>query len=545
MRRLAGVLLLLLAACQTPPAEGPAAPASPSPTPVTLPTDQQTDREQRTTLRYAIGEPGAIVPHDAIDADSLVVVSALFEPLTTHDPGLTVVPAAAVRWRAQNDATEWAFILRRGATFHDGSPVTAEDFVYSWNLAAREGDAGYHLAAVEGYEAVASGAADSLTGLEADGEHVLRVRLRHPYADFPSVVAHPALAPVPRRAWEADPQAFAERPIGNGPFAMAEDRARGRFIRLTRADGWRDDDRPHVAEVLFQILAPDSAYLAFQQGRLDVSPLPPGALANAVEQFGESPDGYGGSGVLTGDLPILYYLGFDITQSPFDDVDVRRAVSLAIDAERIARETLEGNTTIARSAVPPAVPRARPRSCLTCRHDPERAAAVFEDRGIEQLELWFNRHGGHEEVARLVREDLAAVGVRVVFRTEEFGDYLQTLARGDAGLFRFGWALDYPTLDESLFPLFHSQSMPPGELAHNYGRYRSGEVDELLTAARATMDPDERRLLFLRAETIILRDQAIVPIMGYRHRVVVSDRLEGFVLNALGLPNIAEVRVRS
>jgi ABC-type oligopeptide transport system substrate-binding subunit len=146
-------------------------------------------------------------------------------------------------------------------------------------------------------------------------------------------------------------------------------------------------------------------------------------------------------------------------------------------------------------------------------------------------------------LAVLIREDLAAVGVRLVWRTEDFGDYLDALEGGEAGLYRFGWAPDYPTLDESLYPLFHSASVAANG-GHNYGRYAAEDVDALLDGARATPDPRERRRRYQEAEDLILaRDQAIVPIMTYRHRAVASDRLEGFRLDPLGIPDLTSVRI--
>jgi oligopeptide transport system substrate-binding protein len=184
--------------------------------------------------------------------------------------------------------------------------------------------------------------------------------------------------------------------------------------------------------------------------------------------------------VITGPVPVLYFLGFNVQQDPFDDGEVRQAISMAIDRSRIVAEVLEGNIDIARAAVPPTVPGGRARTCAACQHDPDAARDVFEERGIDQITLWFNRDGGHEPIAQRIREDLGAVGVRVVWRTEEFADYLQALERGEANLYRFGWAPDYPTLDESLYPLFHSQSVPQNG-GHNYGRYADAEVDDLLT----------------------------------------------------------------
>ncbi|MDP8971220.1 MAG: ABC transporter substrate-binding protein [Actinomycetota bacterium] len=510
------------------------------------------------TFRWGIQEPAAIVPPAVSDPHGVAVVDALFDSLTAWDPpaggegggadaaggqGSALVGAAAVHWGADASATTWTFQLRPGATFHDGSAVTAQDFKFAWEVAVGldETGPGYQLRHVEGYEAVRSGQARQLAGVAALDDRTLQVRLSRPFADFPAVVAHPALGPVPGGVWTVDPAAFRNRPIGNGPFRAAEAWAHGRFIRLARYEGWRNGPRPRTAidEVLFQIIDPDTAFVAFQQGRLDFTVLPPGALEEATARYGVSRDGYRGPGVLLGDEPVMYYLAFNVTRQPFDDPQVRRALSVAIDRSAVARDSLDGNLEVARSAVPPAIPGARPGTCQACNHSPAAARQVLAERGVRAVTLWFNRGGGHEAIAERVRRDLAEVGVAVSFRSVDFPRFLAALRSGEADLFRFGWTADHPTLDEALYPLFHSDGWA------NFGGYGDPEVDALLDQARATLDEVQRRQLYQRAEDLALgRDQAIAPLVTFRHRAVVSDRVVGFTYGPMGTANLAQLEVR-
>lgn len=506
------------------------------------------------TVRYAIAEPAAIVPVEAVGSAALTVVDALFDSLTYWGPRPTQGdatselhprPSAALAWSSGDDAKTWTFRLRPTATFHDGTPVTAADFVFAWELAVELDQVGYHLRDVEGYDALRAGQADGLAGVTAVDAHTLEVRLRRANADFAAVVGHPSLGPLPRELWTADPESFRQRPIGNGPFLAPEAWVPGQFVRVTPYGRWNNRvSGPAVAEVVFQILDTDTAYLAFQQGRLDFTELPPGALSDAIETYGESADGYTGPGVLRGGLPVLYYLGFDVTEPPFDDVEVRRAVSLAIDRTGLATEALEGNVTIARSLVPPVLPGFRGARCLTCRHDPEAAEEVFAERGITSLALWFNRGGGHERIAHRLRRDFEAVGVRLELRTEEFPQYLAALEAGDAGLFRFGWAVDYPTLENALYPILHSDARGGGDRGYNYGSYAASDVDALLDEARATLDASERHARYVEAAELALnRDQVAVPLFTYRHAAVASDRLDGLVYNAMGSVDLVTVDI--
>jgi oligopeptide transport system substrate-binding protein len=503
------------------------------------------------TFRYSIQEPAAIVPPSATEPNGLAVVDALFDSLTAYDTSLKVVPAAASSWAA-TAPDEWTFTLREGATFHNGSPVTAADFKFAWEQAVQLGLAGYHLRDVQGYDAFRAKKAVELAGVSAVDSRTLRVRLVRPWADFPAVVAHPALGPVPRAAWWADRAGFLQRPIGNGPFRMEGSWQHNAFIRVARFDDWQGGPAPPVIdEVLFPISDPDTAYLAFQQGRRDFAPLPAGALAEASRQFpARSDDGYHGPGLLLGPTPVLYFLGFNVTRPPFNDVEVRRAVSMAIDREALRDATLEGNVSVARAAVPPPIPGARENACSACEHKPAEARKMFAARSITALELWFNRGGGHEQVAEQISQDLQAVGVELRLRSEapapdgSFGAYLDILSSGEAGMFRFGWAAEYPTMDAALSPLFDSRSTPSSG-GRNYMRYADPEVDTLLSQARATTDELARRRLYQQVEDLALgRDQAIAPLFTYHHRFVVATRVENLYLSPFGLVNLPEITLR-
>ena len=495
-----------------------------------------------TTLRWVIAEPTAIVPMDAVTPDDLLVVDAVFDSLTAWDARLETQPAAAVRWRASRGGRTWTFDLRRNATFHDGTPVTAGSFVAAWSDMARRGAAHHHLRDLVGYRAARGERSGPLRGLRVLDTHTLQVRLRSPNWDFPAVAGHPALAPVPTGA--RTDAAFREQPVGNGTFRMAEPWAHGRFVRLRRVAPRQSPAGPGrlLDEVIFRIQDSAGGYIAFGQGRADVTTVPAGALSSDDMEDRRTAI-YEGPGLLRGRLAATYFLTFNVRRAPFDDVAVRQAVSQALDRRAIVREAFEGNAGLGVSAVPPMIPGARQRSCLACISSPAHARDAFRAAGVERLDLWINEGGEHERVAEQVREDLAAVGVRVRLRIVPFDDYLRALRRGRPGLFRFGWSLDYPTMDNALRPLFHSRATP-GRGGVNYGRYANPRVDRLLNRARATRDPVARQQLLREVEDQVLGlDQAIVPVVVLRRRTLVAERVRGLVYGPLGTSDLSAVRV--
>lgn len=492
-------------------------------------------------MRWGIGEPSSITPLNATTPDDLLVVDALYDSLTSWDDRLEVAPAVATRWLPVGRRT-WRFILRRDSTFSDGTPVTAHHFVRTWNELVLRGDAHHHLRDVAGYQQVQRGRSSSLRGVRARDAVTLDVTLSRPVAEFPSVVAHPALAPMIRSS--ARNQAAFDRPVGNGPFRMAEPWVHGRYVRLVRVAAPPQERAPGipVQEVLFSISDPASAYIAYEQRGLDVATVPGGALQRA------RPDGaaarrYQGPGLLTGELASTYFLAANVRRPPFDDRRARRGISLALDRSRIIERAFEGNASPADGLVPPPLPAARQRVCLACTLDRSRARRLLAAAGLRRTQLWVNKGADHEAVARAVRSDLGAVGIDLRIRAVGYERFLAALRTGQPGLFRFGWTLDYPTAENALRPLFHSDALPAAGGA-NVSRYHDPRVDRLLDRASRVRDPGRRLALLRRVEDRVLRrDQAIIPVAVLRRRTVVSERVRGLTYGPMGTVNLSAVRL--
>lgn len=534
------VALALVAVACDPTAGQPT--ASPSPSAADASASAQ---PEGATLRWAVREPAGIVPSVAVDDTALLVVDTLFDSLTDVSADGTVRPSAAVDWEPLDDGRRWRFTLRDGARYHDGTPVTAQDFVHAWTLTVDQGRTGAHLQDVVGYRALREGRAELLSGVRAVDDRTLEVSLTRPTMELPAIVAHPSLGPIPPGALD-ERAAFADEPVGNGPYQMAAPWAHGQFIRVVRVDTWRNGPRTslsdRVGEIVFRSIDPDSAYVGFQQGRIDVAPVPAGALGQARRTYGVAPDGTG-PGVVTAREPSLYFLGMRVDTPPWDDVEVRRALSRAIDRAALAAADTDRQLDPARGLVPLSLPGASGQPCDTCLHLPSLAETAFADAGVTEVTLTYDEDGGHEQVARQIRRDLAAVGVTVTLRSLPFEEYLAALEQGDLALYRFGWQAQYASPAAMLEPLLASGApAEPGDGA-NYGGYASDEVDALIAQARGTEDAGQRRALWLQVERIGLHDQAVVPLFTYRQRTVISDRIENLTLSPWGTATPQQARV--
>lgn len=502
------------------------------------------DVQEGGAFNIYINEPAFIDPVNLQESEGTQVGNQLFDSLVAFDYKTgDIMAAAAESWEANEDATVWTFKLK-DAKFHDGSDVTAADFKYAWERICNpvnESEIAYHLEPVVGYDEMQEGTGTELGGVKALDEKTLEVTLKYSFGDFEFVVGHPALAPVPKAVVEADPAAFAEKPIGNGAFMMAEPWAHDQYIKVVRFDDYYGE-KPKVDGVNYLIFKDqDTAWLEFQAGNLDFTDIPSGQVEAVKAQYGVSDDGLEvapGKQVLTGPEVAIYYILINNKDELLSNVALRQALSLAINRQAIADTVYEGVREPAHGIVPGGIAGYQENAWAYCKYDPEAAKAKLEEagypggEGLPDIMLSFNSGAGHEDVMAVIQSDLAAIGVTAVFDGSEWAQYLDKLGAGDFMIGRLGWIADYPIMDNFLFPLFLSTSLD------NYSFYVNPEVDAALMDARATVDTDERIDKYQAIERTIGEDAPVIPIVKYRHHHVGSDRVRDLVYSPQGLLNL-------
>lgn len=497
------------------------------------------------TLRIgAIADPVSIDPRYVADEEGELVVGALFEPLVRLDDTLRPVAGAAESWEIEDNGRVFRFTLR-DASFHDGSPVTAHDFKRTFDAIA-DGTAdppsylGFLLEAVSG-AADAAEEGGGLSGVVAEDDQTLTIRLDRPMPGFLTTLANPSLVPLPALA-DDDPDGFALQPIGNGPFEMLEPRESGSFLRLSR---FSDHHRAALLdEVLISVYSDDPGHeqqwADLLDGQLHVAAIGPDQLAEAEEQFGVSSDGYQGPGVLDGATATVYLYGFDTTREPFDDPRVRRALSMSIDRDALADQVMQGTRIAADAIVPPPVPGSQPGVCDHCRLDPQAARDLWEeaDPELDVLTLTHNRGSTHAAIAEQMAADIeAALDIEVELDADDLQPFVLSVRRGDAPVFRLGWQPTEPDPGSYLYPLFHSSQIG----LDNLTRYANDDVDELLDEARASELVGSTLARYREAERIVVEDAAVMPLLYYRHMRVVAPDVQEFVWPPLGRVDLVEV----
>jgi ABC-type transport system substrate-binding protein len=477
------------------------------------------------------------------EGDEDLVDRQIFEGLTSYDPRTLEAKAAlASSWTVGPDARTFTFLLRPGARFHNGEPVTAADVAASLNRLARTacvpasspvaGAPAYLLSLVVGYPEVAQACRGrTLAGLQAVGENTISIALSEPWADFPAVLAHPATSILPEDF--GDPQAFARDPVGTGPYRIASPWD-GRRLRLEAfADHW--GPAPAVGRVEFVGYREDSlAYADLLAGKLHYAAVPTNRAAAARRRFGE--DGFA---LRAG----LFFFGFNLRSPKVRDPGFRRALSNAVDRTSLAAGIFEGTREVATAVASPALPGSDPQRCgRACAFDADDAketiASVFPE-GPPELVIGVSDEGSNPAVADAVVGMFGKVGVRARVLVRPFVDHVKRLEAGDVDMFQFGWVPAYPTMDGMLRQLFRTGS------PDNQMRYSNPEVDKLMADARRLLADGQRFELYTRAEQLILQDMPLLPLLWYRSSLALDPRLSaapGLPVDGLGLTSFAALR---
>jgi len=494
------------------------------------------------TVNIYINEPAFIDPVNLQESEGTKVGDMLFDSLAKFDPITSkLLPSAAESWSANADATVWTFKLRAGAKFSDGTPVTAADFKYAWERIcnpANESEVSYHLAPVKGYQEMQDGKATELVGVKAVDDLTLEVTLTYAFGDFEYVVGHPALAPVPKAAVDKDPKAFADMPVGNGPFKMAEPWAHDQYVKVVRNDNYYGD-KPYIDGVDFKILADEgAAWLEFKAGTIDFDEsVPSESRAEAIATYGESADGLTvspGKQFLGGPELSIYYILMNNKDELLKNPVLRQALSLAINRQAISDTVYGGVRVPATSIIPEGIAGYQEGAWQYSKYDVEAAKAKLAEagypagKGLPEITISFNSGSGHEDVMALVQADWAAIGVTAKLDGQEWAQYLDKLQAGEYMVGRLGWIADYPIIDNFLFPLF----TPGGD---DMSFFEDPAVTASLMEARKTVNTDER---IAKYQTIVktIGDAApVIPIVIYRHHAVGSDRVHGLVYTPQGL----------
>ena len=506
--------------------------------------DHRTGRLRAPVLAASRRDPGTLVvgrPRDAqsldparvSDNESVEVCEQIYDTLLTYNPTTRrIEPGLAKSWDMSTDGRQWTFYLRDGVRFHDGAPLDADAVVFSFE---RQRDPGhpFHVPDRTSLDFVYwQTSYRNVRRVEAIGRLTVRITIDAVYAPFEANMAmFPAAIVSPGSVARAGADYY-RHPVGTGPFRFVSWEG-GRIVLERNPHYWGTP--PAIDRLVFRAI-PDARQrlTELESAALDVAySIPPDRL-----QFVE----------LLPDLVVhqhsalaVAYLAMNTTHPPFDDVRVRRAINHAVNRDPIVKLAYQGLASPATGPLPPEQ-WGYHRSAIRYPYDPERArvllaeaaaAGRFDASRVYRLYAPASPRSylpEPEVIARVLRANLAAVGIKTELVIQDIEQHDDSVEGGDHDLCLYGWVGDNGDPDNFLYTLFDQSNTRPG-LAQNLAFFRDAELHDLLIDAQRNVARTTREGLYRRAQERIASQAPWVPLAHSRVAVAARVNVDGISIN--------------
>jgi ABC-type transport system substrate-binding protein len=461
-----------------------------------------TDRLQEFVYYRLNSDPTTLDPALITDVTGGLISAKLFNGLVKLDGNLNIIPDIAESWKISDNGKTYIFLLNRNVTFTNYRRVTAHDFKYSFKrilMPSGKSPNTWVLERISGAKDYMHGKADDVAGLEVLDSHTLRIRLDEPFSPFLQLLTMTAAYVVPMEEIERQGADFSFRPVGTGPFVLKNWKNNNEIV-LSRNNMYFEG-QAKIPGIVYRIIPEDlTAVTEFELGNLDVIQVP----ASEFSRYRSSTKWKNYLSSING--LNTYYLGFNCSRPPFQNSALRRAVSYAIDREKILRTFYENRGRLAAGPVPDLLRRWHSEPY---QYNPEEAKRIIRNEGMNGRSVLFYVTADQEAVdmAEIIQSYIHQAGLNVVIKQLEWSAYKSAINDGEADLFWLGWWADYPDPENFLFPLFHSSNHGAGG---NRTRYTNGEVDRLIEAGQSSVNRSKRDGYYRDAEKIIIDDAAWV-----------------------------------
>jgi peptide/nickel transport system substrate-binding protein len=421
------------------------------------------------------GEPDQLDPQKTSAYFSFEVLENVFDTLVEPDENLEMRPALAQSWSVSSDQLWWNFHLRKGVTFQDGSPFSADDVVYSYRRIIDE-----KLANVDKFSAV--------TEVSAPNEDTVLIRVKQPTPNLlTNLGGFKGMAIVQRKNVESGQ--IATHPVGTGPFAFASQKSGDSIILKVNPNYW--GGAPKVPGVTFRFISePSTALSALQAGEIDWTDSVP---TQRVAQL-KNDDSIKLAVTPSNDY---WYLALNEAREQWKDARVRQAIAYAIDRKAIVQATSYGTATANQLAIPEGNPWYTPYD--TYHYDINKAKTLLGEAGASPKNLDMLVTSEYPETvtaAQVIADNLKPLGITVNIRTVDFATWLDEQNNGNFDMLMMGWL---GNIDPDDF--YYAQHHTDG--SSNAQKFSNPDVDRLLDAGRVEANQQARHDDYAKAATII------------------------------------------
>jgi oligopeptide transport system substrate-binding protein len=481
-------------------------------------------------------DPESLDPHKTSTVYEAHILRDLFEGLVMQDQKAELIPGAAESWTVSDDGLVYTFKLRSDAVWSDGSPVTAEDFVYSFRRLedpATGAEYASMLYVVKNGEEVNTGKVKpEELAVKAVDASTFEVTLKSPTPYFLEMLTHQSAYPVNKAAIDKLGADWIKpgNLVSNGAYTLAEF-VPNDHIKLVKNAKFHDAANVKIDTVnYFPTEDRSTAIKRFEAGELDTNDdIPTEQMADLKAKFGDQ--------LRIGPYLGTYYFAIKTDKEPWNNVQLRNAISMAIDRDFLAEKVWQNSMIPGYSMVPPGI--AGYESAIATFADKpqidreDEAAKILKELGYGpdkplKMEIRYNTSENHKNTAVAIQEQLKPLGVEVtLLNTDTKTHYGHLEQKGDFDVARAGWIADYKD-PETFLGISRKAS------GNNYSNYDSPKFEELMNeAAAAGGKPEERMKKLSEAERVLVDDVGNMPLLYYSYKNLVSPKIKGFDENVM------------
>ncbi len=503
------------------------------------------DAEKKVLRTNNSSEPGSLDPALAQGTHESWVLNHIFQGLMDYSEDGKIVPGVAASYEIAPDNVTYTFKLKDGVKWSNGDPVTAEDFEYSWKRALdpkTAADYAYQLYYLKGGEAynTGEGSVDDV-GVKAVDAKTLEVTLEVPTGYFLELTAFYTYYPVNKKVVEANPNwaKDAKTHVSNGAFKLTTWEHNSKIV-IEKNPDFLDAAKVKLDAIEFAILEDENtAWQKYDGGEFDFLATVPAAVVKDLQAKGSKELTLGGQ-VGT------YYYNLNSKEKPFDNVKVRKGLSMTIDRETIVTKITMGGQIPAEGVVPFGMiddtgEDYRKATGKLVTYDLAEGKKLFleglaesgmtlEDFNAKGFVLLYNTSEAHQKIAQAVQEMWrTALGVDIKLENVEFQVKLDREKAGDFDISRAGWIGDY--MDPMTFvDLWYSTS------SFNDAKFNNPEYDALVDKAKASVDPKVRFDAMRKAEQILMAEMPVMPVYFYTQPYVQKSYVTGVYKPLINYP---------
>ena len=468
-------------------------------------------------------------PSHATDGLSLNTTNEVMQGIVTFKPGsFDVVGDAAKSWTRSADGKTWTFELYPNRVFADGTPLDAKAVKFNldrWRLTTNPAHGNF---AYTYYADDFGGFPGVITGVQAPTATRVVITLAKPFGPFLRDLAEQSFGLGSPQAIMADPKAFEIKPVGSGPYMVAEWQ-RDDHITLVANPKWHGPKPGYQTVIIRDIPDQATSVLSIQKGDIDMltDPRPDDAKVLA-KQIGIT--------VIEQPSNNVSYVAMDVEKKPFGDVRVRRAVAYAIDAATMAKSLYSSGAVVADNWTPPGMLGENP-AVKAYVHDLTKARALLKEAGFPNgfaTTLSYSTAPRPylpepQRVAETLQAELAQAGIQITLQPSEWGVFLDKIKHGQHEMCLIGWTGDNGDPDNFFYPLLDQDSARKDGNAQNYSFWRDPAFHKLMLAGQATVDDAQRKKIYQQANAMVHDQAPAISLVHTTVPLVMKSSVEGFV----------------